>query len=84
MFVWQVAERALYFWNNEYVVSLVEDNSEVVLPIMFDALYRISKEHWNKYVCRRSVICIITMCMYDDGGGDEVRIVVMMVPMIVV
>jgi len=43
-----VSERALYFWNNEYVLRLVEDNSEVVLPIMFDALYRISKEHWNK------------------------------------
>lgn len=44
----QVAERALYFWNNEYVVSLIEENSEVALPLMFDALYRISKEHWNK------------------------------------
>ncbi len=45
-----MAERALYFWNNEYVVSLIEENSEVILPIMFEALYRISKEHWNKYV----------------------------------
>ena len=44
----QVAERALYFWNNEYVVSLIEENSDVILPIMFDCLYRISKEHWNK------------------------------------
>ena len=44
----QVAERALYFWNNEYVVSLIEENSEVAIPLMFDALYRISKEHWNK------------------------------------
>lgn len=44
----QVAERALYFWNNEYVVGLIEENTEVILPIMFDALYRISKEHWNK------------------------------------
>lgn len=43
----QVAERALYFWNNEYVVNLIEENSHVVLPIMFDSLYRISKEHWN-------------------------------------
>ena len=43
----QVAERALYFWNNEYVVNLIEENSHIVLPIMFDSLYRISKEHWN-------------------------------------
>ncbi|XP_048391474.1 serine/threonine-protein phosphatase 2A 56 kDa regulatory subunit alpha isoform isoform X2 [Stegostoma tigrinum] len=43
----QVAERALYFWNNEYILSLIEDNSEKILPIMFGSLYRISKEHWN-------------------------------------
>jgi serine/threonine-protein phosphatase 2A regulatory subunit B' len=43
----QVAERALYFWNNEYVVGMIEQNSEVVMPIMFDALYKVSKEHWN-------------------------------------
>uniref|UniRef100_A0A8C8IDS2 Serine/threonine protein phosphatase 2A regulatory subunit n=1 Tax=Oncorhynchus tshawytscha TaxID=74940 RepID=A0A8C8IDS2_ONCTS len=43
----QVAERALYYWNNEYIMSLIEENSSVVLPIMFASLYRISKEHWN-------------------------------------
>ena len=29
-------------------MSLIEENSIVVMPILFDALYRISKEHWNK------------------------------------
>lgn len=43
----QVAERALYFWNNEYIVSLISDNANTVVPIMFPSLYR-SKEHWNK------------------------------------
>ncbi|XP_051876532.1 protein phosphatase 2, regulatory subunit B', epsilon isoform X3 [Pristis pectinata] len=43
----QVAERALYYWNNEYIMSLIEENSAVILPIMFPSLYRISKEHWN-------------------------------------
>jgi hypothetical protein len=43
----QVAERALYFWNNEYIVSLISDNASTVVPIMFPALYK-SKEHWNK------------------------------------
>ncbi|XP_033096332.1 serine/threonine-protein phosphatase 2A 56 kDa regulatory subunit epsilon isoform-like [Anneissia japonica] len=46
----QVAERALYFWNNEYVLSLIEENSNVVMPIMFPSLYRISKEHWNQTI----------------------------------
>uniref|UniRef100_A0A7N6B3A7 Serine/threonine protein phosphatase 2A regulatory subunit n=1 Tax=Anabas testudineus TaxID=64144 RepID=A0A7N6B3A7_ANATE len=43
----QVAERALYFWNNEYILSLIEENIDKILPIMFSSLYRISKEHWN-------------------------------------
>lgn len=43
----QVAERALFFWNNEYIMSLIEENNRVIMGIMFPALYRISKEHWN-------------------------------------
>lgn len=45
-----MAERALYFWNNEYAMSLIEDNNAVIMPIMFPALYRISKEHWNQTI----------------------------------
>ncbi|KAM3852238.1 serine/threonine-protein phosphatase 2A 56 kDa regulatory subunit alpha isoform [Vipera latastei] len=43
----QIAERALYFWNNEYILGLIEDNIDTILPIMFGSLYKISKEHWN-------------------------------------
>ncbi|KRX86714.1 Serine/threonine-protein phosphatase 2A 56 kDa regulatory subunit alpha isoform [Trichinella pseudospiralis] len=43
----QVADRALYLWNNEYILSLIEDNSEVIMPIMYQPLYLIAKEHWN-------------------------------------
>lgn len=46
----QVAERALYFWNNEYIMSLMEENNQVIMPILFPALYRISKEHWNQTI----------------------------------
>lgn len=46
----QVAERALYYWNNDYIMSLIEENSSVILPIMFPALYKISKEHWNQTI----------------------------------
>lgn len=45
-----MAERALYLWNNEYVMSLIEENSAAIMPIMFPALYRISKEHWNQTI----------------------------------
>ncbi|XP_065088199.1 serine/threonine-protein phosphatase 2A 56 kDa regulatory subunit gamma isoform-like [Ochlerotatus camptorhynchus] len=46
----QVAERALYYWNNEYIMSLISENSKVILPIMFPALNSNSKTHWNKTI----------------------------------
>ncbi|KAL1129540.1 hypothetical protein AAG570_012485, partial [Ranatra chinensis] len=46
----QVAERALYYWNNEYIMSLISDNAFTILPIMFPSLYRNSKSHWNKTI----------------------------------
>ncbi|KAK0428717.1 hypothetical protein QR680_010968 [Steinernema hermaphroditum] len=45
----QVAERALYFWSNDYIMAMVDNNVEVILPIMFPALYKNSK-HWNKTI----------------------------------
>ncbi|OLL22407.1 Serine/threonine-protein phosphatase 2A regulatory subunit delta isoform [Neolecta irregularis DAH-3] len=45
-----VAERALYFWNNEYFCNLVSDNVNTILPIMFTALYENSQNHWNRTI----------------------------------
>ena len=60
----QVAERALYFWNNEYFCNLVSDNVDVILPIMFAPLYENSKGHWNRSVdpvhLTYMPICILT------------------------
>jgi len=46
----QVAERVLYYWNNEYIVNLIGDNVSVILPVMFPALYQNSKAHWNRTI----------------------------------
>ncbi|EFP90145.2 uncharacterized protein PGTG_15993 [Puccinia graminis f. sp. tritici CRL 75-36-700-3] len=46
----QVAERALYYWNNEYIVNLISDNVHVILPLVFDALYTNSKMHWSRQI----------------------------------
>uniref|UniRef100_A0A7S3DB75 Serine/threonine protein phosphatase 2A regulatory subunit n=1 Tax=Palpitomonas bilix TaxID=652834 RepID=A0A7S3DB75_9EUKA len=46
----QVAERALFLWNNEYVVSLINQNRHVIFPIIFPALQRNSTGHWNTTV----------------------------------
>ncbi|KAI9358579.1 phosphatase 2A regulatory B subunit-domain-containing protein [Zopfochytrium polystomum] len=46
----QVAERALYYWNNDYIINLIGDNASVILPIMFASLYKNSKTHWNRTI----------------------------------
>lgn len=46
----QVAERVLYFWNNEYILSLINDNVKVVLPIVLPALNINPMSHWNKTI----------------------------------
>ncbi|KAG0186487.1 hypothetical protein DFQ28_007717 [Apophysomyces sp. BC1034] len=46
----QVAERALYYWNNEYIVNLISDNIDTIMPIMFPPLYKHSKSHWNRTI----------------------------------
>lgn len=46
----QVAERALYYWNNEYIVNLMGEHIQIILPIVFPALYQNSKQHWNRSV----------------------------------
>ncbi len=69
--VWQVAERALYYWNNEYILSLISDNVSVILPIMFPALYR-TKQHWNKYVspaCHWMDRCMLPLENLEMWGG---------------
>ena len=45
----QVAERALLLWNNEYIVSLVAKCRESVLPCVFGAL-QANGNHWNTTV----------------------------------
>ncbi|CAI8007058.1 Serine/threonine-protein phosphatase 2A 56 kDa regulatory subunit delta isoform [Geodia barretti] len=46
----QVAERALYYWSNDYVMSLVSDNCQTLFPIILPPLFRHSKAHWNKTI----------------------------------
>jgi serine/threonine-protein phosphatase 2A regulatory subunit B' len=46
----QVAQRALNLWNNEYVVSLVAQERLQVLPIIFLPLYQTCKQHWHSEV----------------------------------
>ncbi|XP_043689188.1 serine/threonine protein phosphatase 2A 59 kDa regulatory subunit B' gamma isoform-like [Telopea speciosissima] len=46
----QVAERALFLWNNDHVRNLITQNRKVILPIIFPALERNTRGHWNQAV----------------------------------
>ncbi|XP_059658057.1 serine/threonine protein phosphatase 2A 57 kDa regulatory subunit B' kappa isoform-like [Cornus florida] len=49
-FHFQVAERALFFWNNDQIVSLIAHNRHCILPIIFPALEKNAQSHWNPAV----------------------------------
>merc|ERR1719444_104503 len=46
----QVAERTLFLWNNDYIVKLINQNRQALFPIIIGALYKNSKQHWNSAV----------------------------------
>lgn len=51
----QVAERALFLWNNDHIESLIKQHYKVLVPIILPALERNSSSHWNQAVQSLSV-----------------------------
>lgn len=49
-FLWQVAERALFLWNNDHIRNLITQNRNVILPIVLPALETNTRSHWNPAV----------------------------------
>nr|GMD01179.1 serine/threonine protein phosphatase 2A 57 kDa regulatory subunit B' theta isoform-like [Ipomoea batatas] len=46
----QVAERALFLWNNDHIENLIKQNRKVILPVIYPALEKNSRTHWNPAV----------------------------------
>ncbi|KAJ0009864.1 hypothetical protein Pint_34239 [Pistacia integerrima] len=46
----QVAERALYIWNNEQFVKMAQSALEEVFPVIVEGMERNLKLHWSKSV----------------------------------
>lgn len=46
----QVAERALYLWNNEHFVKMASESMEEVLPSMVEGIEKNIKWHWSKTI----------------------------------
>ncbi|ODV92780.1 hypothetical protein CANCADRAFT_12650, partial [Tortispora caseinolytica NRRL Y-17796] len=76
----QVAERALVFWCNDYFLRLLHENINVALPIFVGALENLSHGHWNESIASmgngaRAVILSNHPVFYDEchAKSDEER-----------
>ncbi|KAJ8758928.1 hypothetical protein K2173_002707 [Erythroxylum novogranatense] len=63
----QVAERALFLWNNDAIENLIRQNRKAILPIIFPALEKNSRNHWNQAV--RSLTLNIRK-IFEDLDAD--------------
>lgn len=66
----QIAERALFVWHNEYISSLIADYRREVLPIIFPALQENSRNHWNQTV---STLILNVLKIFMDLDSDLVE-----------
>ena len=71
----QVAERSLFFWQNEHVNELIAQNIDRIFPIMASALHG---KHWNPTVNNLTVEVLKTFIDLDStlvesyrGSNDE-------------
>ncbi|KHN30494.1 Serine/threonine protein phosphatase 2A 59 kDa regulatory subunit B' gamma isoform [Glycine soja] len=46
----QVAERALFLWNNDHIETLIKQNYKIILPVVLPALEYNARNHWNQAV----------------------------------
>ncbi|KAI3497273.1 hypothetical protein L1887_39765 [Cichorium endivia] len=67
----QVAERALFLWNNDHIRNLITQNRKVILPIIFPALEKNTRGHWNQAVQSltlnvRKIFSDIDQTLFDE------------------
>ncbi|KAF4677246.1 Serine/threonine-protein phosphatase 2A 56 kDa regulatory subunit delta isoform [Perkinsus chesapeaki] len=67
----QVAERVLFLWNNDYIAKLINQNRQVIFPIVIGPLYRNSDSHWNTTVHGLSYNVIKLLMEADPPFFDE-------------
>jgi len=68
----QIAEKSLHLWNNDYILSLVAENFEIVLPIIFPALYSAAKNHWNTSIRTMATNSLQILMNIDEKEFNKV------------
>ncbi|KAF8399856.1 hypothetical protein HHK36_015727 [Tetracentron sinense] len=82
----EVAERALFLWNNDHIENLIKQNCKVLLPVIFPALEKNARNHWNQAVQSltlnvRKIFSDLDpelfeecLFMFEEGEGKEEEI----------
>lgn len=65
--MFQVAERALFLWNNDHLMNLIAQNRQVILPLIYPALERNARCHWNQSVLN---VTMNIRKMFSEMDGD--------------
>lgn len=68
----QVAERALFLWNNDIIATFTSDHRRRILPIIFPALQQNYSKHWNSTVSSLTLNIIRIFKEMDKDLYDEV------------
>ncbi|XP_051129508.1 serine/threonine protein phosphatase 2A 57 kDa regulatory subunit B' kappa isoform-like [Andrographis paniculata] len=66
-FHFQVAERALFFWNNDQILSLVAHNRDIIIPIIVPTLEHNAQAHWNQAVLNLTLNVKKTLTDMDEA-----------------
>jgi serine/threonine-protein phosphatase 2A regulatory subunit B' len=67
----QVAERALFMWNNDHIMSLIIQNRQVIMPIIVPALEHNSQTHWNQAVLNLTANVVKMLSDMDEELFSE-------------
>ncbi|KAJ3704282.1 hypothetical protein LUZ61_007987 [Rhynchospora tenuis] len=51
----QVAERTLFMFNNDHIISLVAQNRQAIIPLLLPSLERNARDHWNQAVLNLTI-----------------------------
>merc|ERR1711997_1311124 len=68
----QVAERALFLWNNDIIATFSCDHRKKILPIMYPALQKNYSKHWNSTVSSLTLNIIRIFKEMDKELYEEV------------
>lgn len=69
---WQVSQRALNFWSNEYSLTLLEAYSDIIFPIILPSMIRVCENHWYSDMRWLAIETLKTLSVMDLELVEEI------------